>query len=101
MMDLYNKGEYANSDEVQASVTGLVTASGWDKHNNITQLKLFSTDEDEYIIENGISFICALKKFIQAKGLIKKDIYGGKSIIIKEFKVVEQGFGEGFPVEDF
>jgi hypothetical protein len=82
----YNS-EYMN--EVQASVTGLVTASGWDDHNNVTQLKLFSTDEDEYIIENGISFIDALKKFIHAKGFIKKDIYGGKSIDIKEFKVVE------------
>jgi hypothetical protein len=100
-MDLYYNVEYTNSDEVQASVTGLVTASGWDDHNNITQLKLFSTDEDEYIIENGISFIFALKKFIHAKGLIKKDIYGGKSIKIKDFKVVEQGVGEGFLVEDF
>jgi hypothetical protein len=84
----YNR-EYTNSDKVQVSVTGLVTASGWDDHNNVTQLKLFSTDEDEYIIENGISFIGALQKFIYAKGFIKKDIYGGKSIEIKEFKVVE------------
>jgi hypothetical protein len=88
-MDAVYNSEYTKSDEVQASVTGLVTASGWDDHNNVTQLKLFSTDEDEYIIENGFSFIGTLRKFIHAKGLIKKDIYGGKSIEIKEFKVVE------------
>jgi hypothetical protein len=99
MMGVGHNDENINSIGIQASVTGLVTASGWDDCNNITELKLFTTDEDEYIIENGISYIGVLRKFIHAKGQIKNDMYGGKSIEIKEFKVVEQGIGEGFPAE--
>ena len=98
-MDVYYNGKYTNSDEVQASVTGLVTASGWDDYNNVTELKLFTTDEDEYLIKNVMSLIGALRKFIHAKGLIKKDMHGEKSIEIKEFKIVEQGFGDYFTTE--
>ena len=88
MMGLRYSDENANSDEIQASVTGLVTASGWDDYNNVTELKLFTTDEDEYVIKDGISLIGVLRKFIHAKGFIKKDMHGGKSIEIKEFKIV-------------
>ncbi len=89
--------ENANSDVIETSVTGLVTASGWDDYNNVTELKLFSMDEDEYLIENGLSFVDVLRKFILAKGIVKKNMHGGKSIEIKEFKLLEQGVGESFP----
>ena len=78
-----------NSGGIQASVTGLVTASGWDAYNNVTELRLLTTDEDEFIIEGGILLINVLRKLIHAKGFIKKDPYGVKSIEIKEFKILE------------
>jgi len=99
-MGLDYNNENTDSDGTHhASVTGLVTASGWDDYNNVTELKLFTTDEDEYLINNGMSLIGALRKFIHAKGLIKKDMHGEKSIEIKEFKIVEQGFGDDCPAE--
>ncbi len=98
-MGLDYNNEKTDSDGTHASVTGLVTASGWDDYNNVTELKLFTTDEDEYLIKNVMSLIGALRKFIHAKGLIKKDMHGEKSIEIKEFKIVEQGFGDYFTTE--
>ena len=77
-------------EEKLTTIRGIVTASDWDDNDNVIQLKIHATDEQEYLVENGIFHIDMLRKLVQARGFIRKASDGKKSFEIKSWKVIGQ-----------
>ena len=81
-----NKKKATNPIE---TLTGIVTPVQWDDKGQVSEVALFATDDETYLIENGNKFIGLTRQSIEATGLVKRDKKAFKSIFIKRFDVLE------------
>jgi len=88
---LFATGEIMNK-KVTASMqtlVGIVTPYAWDESDQVSEVSLSATDDEEYVIENSGRFLDLLQKQIRAVGMVK---YGKKihrAINIKKFELLE------------
>ncbi|MBT8341392.1 MAG: hypothetical protein HKP58_05045 [Desulfatitalea sp.] len=71
------------------TLTGIVTPIQWDDSGRISEVALFATDDEEYVIENGEKFLDFAQKSIKATGPVKRNQKAFKSIHIKRFDILE------------
>lgn len=72
------------------TLTGIITASDWDKNDCVTEVMLSATDDEDYLIENGEKFYDLVHTPIQATGIIKKQRRDSKKILIKKYKIINE-----------
>lgn len=73
--------------ESRETLMGVVTPVKWDD-DQITEVALFATDDEEYHIENSEKFFDLIQEFIEASGVVRRTKKSFKSINIKKYKVV-------------
>ena len=82
--------------EIKTTIQGIITASDWDEDGNIIAIKVLTTDESEYFIENGEMFMDLVQKSVEASGVIRETKRGTKSIQIKKCNVLAGEFSNNF-----
>ena len=71
------------------TLVGIVTPYAWDASDQVSEVSLSATDDEEYLIENGERFLELLQKPIRAIGLVKSGKKTHRAINIKKFEVVD------------
>lgn len=80
----------------KTEVEGIIIASDWDQKGNVTEIRIQTTQEDEYVIENKDMFMNLTQNAVRAAGVIKIHRNGQKSILIKRCALVENSIGADF-----
>jgi hypothetical protein len=71
------------------TLVGVVIPYAWDESDQISEVSLSATDDEEYIIENGECFLDMVQKPIRAIGLVKSGKKMHRAIYIKKFEVLD------------
>jgi len=71
------------------TLIGIVTPCAWDEEDQVSEVSLSATDDEEYRIENGNHFLGLAQKPIRAIGLVKSGKKMHRAITIKKFEVVD------------
>jgi hypothetical protein len=71
------------------SLVGIVTPFEWDERDQVCQVSLSATDDEEYIIENSERFLDLVQKPIRAAGVVKFGKKTHRSINIKKFELLD------------
>ena len=53
------------------TLVGIVTPYAWDESDQVCEVSLSATDDEEYVIENSGRFLDLLQKPIRAVGMVK------------------------------
>lgn len=69
------------------TLMGIVTPIDWDG-DEVTELALCATDDEEYHIENSDKFFDLIQEFIEATGDVRRAQKTFRSINIKKYRVV-------------
>lgn len=69
------------------TLTGVVTPVKWDG-DQIAEVALFATDDEEYHIENGHKFFELVQESIQATGNVQRSKKSFRTINIKKYRVL-------------
>ena len=88
-----SKGKDRDFREMKTVLEGVIVAADWDHHGNVLEIRLLSTDEDEYQIENPEMFMDLLQKSVRVSGVVEEDRHGVKIIHIKKCIVLENHYG--------
>lgn len=71
------------------SLVGIVTPFAWDECDQVCQVSLSATDDQEYIIENSERFLDLIQKPIRATGIVKLSKKTHRKINIKKFEMLD------------
>jgi hypothetical protein len=71
------------------TLVGVVTPFAWDERDQVCEVSLSATDDQEYLIENSSQFFGVLQKPIQATGVITNGKKMHRMINIKRFKLID------------
>lgn len=71
------------------TLVGIITPSAWDESDQVSEVSLSATDDEEYIIENSERFLDLVQKPIRAVGLVKVGKKVHRAINIKKFELLE------------
>lgn len=85
--------------QIKTVVEGIITAGDWDDDGTIRAIRILTTDEDEYLVENGDLFMNLMQKSVQASGITHMNKYGEKTIHIKKISVLGNEFGEDITIQ--
>ena len=77
------------------TLVGIVTPFAWDESDQVREVSLSATDDEEYIIENSQRFLDMVQKPIRATGMVKFGKKVHRAINIKKFELLD-----GVGVED-
>jgi hypothetical protein len=69
------------------TLTGVVTPIEWDG-DQVTEVALFATDDEEYRIENGLKFFDLVQESIEAIGNVQRTKKSFRTINIKRYKIL-------------
>ena len=78
--------------KVTASVrtlVGIVTPYAWNESDQVSEVSLSATDDEEYIIENSQRFLDLVRKPIRAVGMVKSGKKMHRAINIKRFEMLD------------
>ena len=73
------------------TLIGVITPYAWDESDQVLEVSLSATDDEEYLIENSERFLNLLQKPIRAVGLVKKGKKIHRAIKIKKFEMLDSG----------
>jgi hypothetical protein len=71
------------------TLVGIVTPYAWNESDQITEVSLSATDDEEYLIENSARFLELVQKSIRATGLVKAGKKIQRAINIKKFEMLD------------
>ena len=71
------------------TLVGVVIPYAWDESDQIAEVSLSATDDEEYIIENSERFLDLVQKPIRAVGLVKSGKKVQRAINIKKYELLE------------
>jgi hypothetical protein len=71
------------------SLVGIVTPFAWDACDQVYQVSLSATDDEEYIIENSERFLDLIRKPIRVTGIVKLGKKTHRKINIKKFEMLD------------
>jgi hypothetical protein len=74
------------------TLVGIVTPYAWDESDQVSEVSLSATDDEEYVIENSERFLDFLQKPIRAVGLVKQGKRVQRAIYIKKFEMLGSDF---------
>lgn len=76
------------------TLVGIVTPYAWDESDQVCEVSLSATDDEEYVIENSGRFLDLLQKPIRAVGMVKIGKKIHRAIDIKTFELLESASTE-------
>lgn len=76
------------------TLVGIVTPYAWDESDQVCEVSLSATDDEEYVIENSGRFLDLLQKPIRAVGMVKIGNKIHRAIDIKTFELLESASTE-------
>jgi hypothetical protein len=71
------------------TLVGIVIPCTWDESDQVSEVSLSATDDEEYIIENSERFLDLVQQPIRAIGLVKSGKKMHRAINIKKFERLE------------
>lgn len=71
------------------TLIGIVTPYAWDESDQVCEVSLSATDDEEYIIENSARFLDLVQQPIRAVGLVKSGKKMNRAINIKKFEMLD------------
>ena len=71
------------------TLIGIVTPYAWDESDQVCEVSLSATDDEEYIIENSQGFLDLVQKPIRAVRLVKIGKKVHRAINIKKYELLE------------
>ena len=71
------------------TLVGIVTPHEWDENDQVSEVLLSATDDEEYIIENGERFLDLVQQPIRAVGIVKSGKKVHRMINIKKFDLLD------------
>ncbi len=75
--------------ESMQTLVGIVTPHEWDENDQVSEVSLSATDDEEYIIENGERFLDLVQQPIRATGIVKSGKKVHRMINIKKFELLD------------
>ncbi len=69
------------------TLTGVVTPIQWDG-DQVTEVALFATDDEEYRIENSHKFFDLVQENIEATGSVQRTKKSFRTINIKKYRII-------------
>lgn len=72
------------------TLVGVVTPYAWDEGDQISEVSLSATDDEEYIIENSQRFLDLVQQPIRATGLVKCGKKIHRAINVKKFEILDR-----------
>ncbi len=69
------------------TLTGVVTPIQWDG-DQVTEVALFATDDEEYHIENSHKFFDLVQESIEATGSVQRTRKSFRTINIKKYRIL-------------
>ena len=76
-------------DPSMQTLVGIVTPFAWDERDQVSEVSLSATDDEEYIIENSQRFISLVQKPIRAEGTVRIGKKIHRAINIIKFELLE------------
>jgi hypothetical protein len=95
MKEVGHRGRNRENRETKIRVEGILAASEWDGDGTVTRVRLLTTDEEEYAIENGESFLNLARKYVRVSGALRPSRTGGPTLRVRKITVLDPPFGEG------
>lgn len=84
------KGEMKNKiRQSMQTLVGIITPHEWDENDQVSEVSLSATDDEEYIIENGERFLDLVQQPIRAVGIVKSGKKVHRMINIKKFDLLD------------
>lgn len=84
-----NKGMKNKISASKQTLVGIVTPYSWDESDQVSEVSLSATDDEEYVIENSERFLNLVQKPIRAIGLVKSGKKIHRAIDIKRYELLE------------
>jgi hypothetical protein len=69
------------------TLTGVITPIQWDD-DQVTEVALFATDDEEYHIENSQKFFDLVQESIEATGSVQRTKKSFRTINIKKYRIL-------------
>lgn len=85
----FSPRDFDEKREEKVSISGILAASEWDDNGNPIEIKLLSTDDREYAVENSAMFLNMLRKYVEATGIVRDRKHGVKTMEIKRCTVLD------------
>jgi dUTPase len=71
------------------TLVGIITPYAWDESDQVLEVSLCATDDEEYVIENGERFLDLVQKPIRAMGMVRVGKKIHRAINIKKFEMLD------------
>jgi hypothetical protein len=81
-------------NESTQTLVGIIIPYAWNESDQITDVSLSATDDEEYLIENSARFLDLVHKTIRAVGLVRKGKKIKRTINIKKFDMLDSTVDE-------
>ncbi len=72
-------------------ITGLIAPYDWDQNNNPIEVRIATSGEKEYVVENnalGQELLKCLHKQVRVVGITRKDKKGNDIIAVQEYEII-------------
>lgn len=89
MKETDRRGRNREHRDAKITLEGILTAAEWDRDGAVTRIRLLATDESEYDIENGESFLNLTQKFVRVSGTIRFSSRGAPRIWVRKCTILE------------
>lgn len=96
MKESGNRRKNREHRETKITVEGILTGAEWDETGAITRIRLLATDEEEYAVENGESFLNLARKYVRVSGAARFSRRGGKTLWIRKCTILDPPSDDGF-----
>jgi hypothetical protein len=75
---------------IMQTLVGIITPYAWDENDQVAEVSLSATDDEEYIIQNKDRFLDLVHQPIRAVGLVQSGKKMHRTITIKRFEQIDQ-----------
>ena len=96
MKESGNRRKNREHRETKITVEGILTGAEWDETGAITRIRLLATDEEEYAVENGESFLNLARKYVRVSGAVRFSRRGEKTLWIRKCTILETPADDDF-----
>lgn len=79
--------------EMEISIKGIVSPANWDAGFNVTEIKISTDQERDFLIERdsvGETLFKYIQKLVKVSGVVRKDEKGNKILTIKNYEVIDK-----------
>lgn len=71
------------------TLVGIVTPCEWDENDQVREVSLSATDDEEYLIKNGERFLDLVQTPIRATGIVTYGLNTHRTIEIANFQLLD------------